>query len=401
MPAFKTLDALAVAGKVVLLRADLNVPMQGGKVSDSTRIDRLVPTLRELTGKGAKVVMLSHFGRPKGGWEEEFSLRQIKTAIESALGMPVAFAQDAIGPSAEKAIADMPFGGVLLLENVRFHKGEEKNDPAFAKALAQLGDFYVNDAFSAAHRAHASTQALAQLLPCAAGRLMQAELDALGRALDNPARPLMAVVGGAKISTKLDLLINLVEKVDILALGGGMANTFLYAQGVAVGASLCERDMAQQAQAIMAKAAARGCEIILPVDFLVAQEFKAGAEYKIVPATAIPATMMALDIGPDSAAALAVKMTSAKSLVWNGPLGAFEIPPFDKGTNSVAKAAAKLSLDKKLLSVAGGGDTVAALANAGVVEEFSYVSTAGGAFLEWLEGKVLPGVAALYQTNPG
>jgi phosphoglycerate kinase len=395
MSDFNTIDDFDVQGKTVLVRADLNVPMQDGKVSDTTRIDRLAPTLTELSKKGAKVVILSHFGRPKGGPDAKNSLRQVLDALSKAVGQPVAFAEDCVGQPAKDAIAGIAPGGMVLLENTRFHAEEEKNDPDFARQIAELGDLYVNDAFSAAHRAHASTEGVARLLPAAAGRLMQAELEALTKALEKPERPVAAVVGGAKISTKLDLLGNLVRKVDMLVLGGGMANTFLFAQGTDVGASLCERDMADQARAIMDTAKASGCEILLPKDFIVAKEFKAGAAHRDVAADAIGADEMALDVGPATIELVGLKLQGAKTVVWNGPLGAFEIQPFDAGTNAVAGLVAERTGEGRLLSVAGGGDTVAALAHAGVEEKFTYVSAAGGAFLEWLEGKDLPGVAAL------
>ena len=395
MTDFNTIDDLSVSGKTVLVRADLNVPMQDGKVSDTTRIDRLAPTLTELARKGAKVVVLSHFGRPKNGPDAKNSLRNVLDALSAAVGQSVAFGEDCVGDKAKQAIAGVQPGGIVLLENTRFHPEEEKNDPAFAKQIAELGDFYVNDAFSAAHRAHASTEGVAQYLPAAAGRLMQAELEALTKALEKPERPVAAVVGGAKISTKLDLLGNLVRKVDMLALGGGMANTFLYAKGVDVGASLCEKDMADQARAIMETAKAANCELLLPVDFTVAKEFKAGAANRAVAADAIGADEMALDVGPKTVEFLGLKLQGAKTIVWNGPLGAFEIQPFDAGTNAVAGLVAERTAEGGLLSVAGGGDTVAALAHAGVEEKFTYISAAGGAFLEWLEGKELPGVAAL------
>jgi phosphoglycerate kinase len=395
MSDFKTIDDLDVAGKRVLVRADLNVPTKDGKVTDSTRIDRLAPTLTELAGKGAKVVLMSHFGRPKGGPEAKYSLRQVVPELSRALGREVAFAEDCVGAPAEKAVADLAPGGVLLLENLRFHAGEEKNDRDFVKRLAALGDLYVNDAFSAAHRAHASTEGLAHVLPAAAGRLMEAELKALSAALERPERPVAAVVGGAKISTKLDLLGNLVKRVDLLALGGGMANTFLYAKGVNVGASLAEKDMAEQARAIMKTAEEAGCELVLPRDGIVAKRFEAGAPSEVVAVDDIPADGMVLDVGPATVEYLTLKLQGCRTVVWNGPLGAFEIAPFDAGTNAVAGTVAALTKAGRVLSVAGGGDTVAALAGAGVDGAFSYVSTAGGAFLEWLEGKDLPGVAAL------
>ncbi len=395
MTDFRAIDDLNVAGKTVLVRGDLNVPVKDGRVTDSTRIDRLAPTLTELARKGAKVVVLSHFGRPKGGADTANSLRQVLPELERAVGAKVTFGDDCVGPKAKMAIAKAAAGSIVLLENLRFHAGEEKNDKAFAKALAELGDIYINDAFSCAHRAHASTEAVARLLPSAAGRLMQAELVALARALEKPERPVAAVVGGAKISTKLDLLGNLVRRVDKLVLGGGMANTFLFAQGVSVGKSLCEADMADQARAIAATAKESGCALILPEDAVVAREFKAGAANEVVPVSALPADGMMLDIGPASIVAIIEQLKGCKTVVWNGPLGAFEIEPFDKGTNAVAQAVAALTRDGVVLSVAGGGDTVAALGHAGAVDAFSYVSTAGGAFLEWLEGKALPGVAAL------
>lgn len=396
MNPFKTLDDVSAREKTVLVRGDLNVPMSNGQVGDTTRLVRLAPTLRELADQGAKVVVLSHFGRPKGRRVAEYSLKQVVPALSDALGdRAVAFAEDCIGPAAEAAIAALNPGGVLLLENVRFHAGEETNDPDFARALAGLGDLYVNDAFSAAHRAHASTAGIAQHLPAYAGRLMQAELEALSRALEAPERPVLAVVGGAKISTKLDLLGNLIAKVDMLVLGGGMANTFLHASGVAMGASLCETEMAETAREIMAKAQAAGCAIVLPVDAVVAPELKAGVPFAAVAIDAIPADRMMLDIGPRSIAHLSEKLGQARTVVWNGPLGVFEVPPYDAGTNALARLAGKLTETGRLLSVAGGGDTVAALAHAGVTDEFTYVSAAGGAFLEWLEGKDLPGVRVL------
>lgn len=396
MPQFRTLDDLDVAGKRVLVRADLNVPMKDGRVTDTTRIDRTALTLRELAERGAKVIVLSHFGRPEGKVVPKMSLRPVVAPLSAALGnRPVAFAEDCVGPAVEKAVAALKPGDVLLLENLRFHAEEEANDPAFARRLAALGDLYVNDAFSAAHRAHASTEALARLLPAAAGRLMQAELEHLGQALEKPQRPLAALVGGAKVSTKLDLLGNLVGKVDLLIVGGGMANTFLVAQGIEIGNSLAERDMTKTAQEIMATAKARGCEILLPIDVVVAKEFKAGAPSRAVATDSVPKGELILDVGPRTVQAINPRLATCRTLVWNGPLGAFETKPFDAATVAVARAAADLTKAGKLLTVAGGGDTVAALAEAGVVDKFSYVSTAGGAFLEWLEGKTLPGVAAL------
>jgi len=394
MSGFRTLDQLEVAGKRVLVRADLNVPAKDGKVTDTTRIDRSAATIRELADKGARVVILTHFGRPKGR-EEKYSQKLLLEPLSKAVGRPVAWADDCVGPAAEAVVAGLANGQVALLENVRFHSGEEKNEAAFARRLAALGDLYVNDAFSTAHRAHASTEGLAHLLPSAAGRLMQAELEALGKALEKPERPVAAVVGGAKVSSKLDLLGNLVARVDVLVIGGGMANTFLFALGSPVGKSLCEKDMADTARAILDKARAAGCSIMLPTDAVIAREFKEGAASEVVPVAAVPDDAMILDAGPDSARAIIARLGDCKTLVWNGPLGAFEIRPFDAATNAVAQAAARLTAEGELLSVAGGGDTVAALANAGVEDEFTYVSTAGGAFLEWLEGKRLPGVAAL------
>jgi phosphoglycerate kinase len=396
MAGFPTLDDLELSGKRVLLRVDLNVPMHDGKVTDATRIERLVPTIRELSDKGAKVVLMSHFGRPKGKPDPALSLRPLVPALAAALdGGPVAFAEDCVGPQAEVAVARLRNGEILLLENLRFHAEEEKNDPAFARRLAALGDVYVNDAFSAAHRAHASTEGLAHLLPHAAGRLMQAELEALSKALDAPTRQVAALVGGAKVSTKLDLLNFILAKVEVLIIGGAMANTLLFAAGKQVGKSLCEREMADVAREILAKAKGAGCELVLPVDAVVAREFKANAATEIVAIERVPADAMILDVGPASVAAIGRRLAECRTLVWNGPLGAFETPPFDAGTVAVARRAAELTKSGKLLSVAGGGDTVAALAHAGVEAEFTYVSTAGGAFLEWLEGRELPGVAAL------
>jgi phosphoglycerate kinase len=369
--------------------------MENGRVSDATRIDRILPTIREIADKGGKVILLAHFGRPKGGPDEANSLKPIAPVLAEHLGKPVAFAEDCIGDLAKAAVAKMRDGDVLLLENTRFHKGEEKNDPAFVAALAELGDVYVNDAFSAAHRAHASTEGLAHKLPAYAGRTMQAELQALGKALDNPVRPLMAVVGGAKVSTKLELIGNLLNKVDVLAIGGAMANTFLAAGGKEIGKSLCEKDLLDTARTILKEAAAGSCRIVLPVDATVAQEFRAHAKVKVVCIDHVGTSDMILDIGPKAIDTVSRLLRDVKTLVWNGPFGAFEIEPFDKGTVEVARAAARLTKDGAMLSVAGGGDTVAALNHAGVAGDFTYVSTAGGAFLEWLEGKTLPGVAAL------
>ncbi len=392
----KTLDDIDVAGKRVFLRADLNVPMRDGAVSDATRISRLAPTITELADKGAIVIVASHFGRPKGEPVPDMSLAPLAGPLSAALGgRNVSFANDCIGAEAQKVVGAAKGGDVVLLENLRYHEGEELNDPDFAAELAKLADIYVNDAFSAAHRAHASTEALAHLLPTAAGRMMQAELDALDSALGSPERPVGAIVGGAKVSTKLDLLGNLVGKVDMLAIGGAMANTFLHALGTDVGKSLCEHELADTALEILGLADEAGCQIILPSDAVVAREFAEGAPSEVVPVSAVPDDMMILDVGPGSANGLAAKLSDLKTLVWNGPLGAFEVPPFDAGTVMVARVAADLTRAGALKTVAGGGDTVAALVAADVLDDFSYVSTAGGAFLEWLEGKDLPGVKAL------
>jgi phosphoglycerate kinase len=395
MPAFKTLAQAAVAGKRVLLRADLNVPTKDGQVTDATRIERLLPTVRDLTARGARVVVLSHFDRPKGKRVPSMSLAPLAPVLGKLLGQTVTFADDCIGPAAAKVVDGLKDGDVALLENLRYHAGEEANDAGFIKELAALGDIYVNDAFSAAHRAHASTEGLAHVLPAYAGLQMQAELEALTAALEHPKKPVMAIVGGAKISTKLDVLNHLTGKVDVLVIGGGMANTFLNAQGVDVGKSLCERDLADTARNILANAKAKGCEILLPTDAVIADAFKAGTSSAVCDITAVPADKMILDVGPASIKALEAKLATCKTLLWNGPLGAFEIQPFDKATVTVARAAAALTGEGKLISVAGGGDTVAALNAAGVTEKFTYVSTAGGAFLEWMEGKDLPGVKAL------
>ncbi|MGL4312272.1 MAG: phosphoglycerate kinase [Paracoccaceae bacterium] len=392
---WKTLDDMALNGKVVLVRVDINVPVENGVVTDATRIEKIVPTVKDILAKGGKPVLLAHFDRPKGKVVPEMSLKQLVPTLEKALGQKVIFAEDCIGGPAKAAVGAMQPGDVVLLENTRFHAGEEKNDPVLAAGMAALGNVYVNDAFSAAHRAHASTEGLAHLLPAAAGRLMAAELKALDTALGKPERPVVAVVGGAKVSTKLDLLGNLVSKVDHLVIGGGMANTFLVAQGVEVGKSLAEREMADTAREILAKAKTAGCTIHLPVDVVVAREFKAGADSETVAATACPADAMILDAGPKTVEAVKTVFAACRTLIWNGPLGAFEIAPFDAATNAAAKAAADLTRAGKLVSVAGGGDTVAALNKAGAADDFSYISTAGGAFLEWMEGKVLPGVAAL------
>ena len=396
MAAFRTLDDIGdVSGKRVLVRVDLNVPMADGRVTDATRIERVAATILELSGKGAKVILLAHFGRPKDGPSPEFTLEPVAKATSVILGKPVSFAADCIGEKAAAAVSTMKDGDILLLENTRFHKGEEKNDPAFTEKLAANGDLFVNDAFSAAHRAHSSTEGLARLLPAFAGRTMQAELDALEKGLGNPVRPVVAIVGGAKISSKLDLLMNLVKKVDALVIGGGMANTFLAARGVDVGKSLCEHDLAETARQIMLEAAGAGCAIVLPSDGVIAREFKAGAASEIVAIDKVPADAMILDVGPATVATIGEWIDRAATLVWNGPLGAFEIEPFDKATVAAAKHAASRTKAGKLVSVAGGGDTVAALNHAGVADDFTYVSTAGGAFLEWMEGKELPGVEVL------
>jgi len=396
MAGFRTLDDIgAITGKRVLVRVDLNVPVTDGKVSDTTRIERIIPTLDELSKKGAKVILLAHFGRPKGEPSPEFSLDPIAHAVSAMIGKPVAFAADCIGEEAAEAVARMKDGDILLLENTRFHKGEEKNDPTFAEALAKNGDIFVNDAFSAAHRAHASTEGLAHILPAFAGRTMQAELDALEKGLGNPVKPVVAIVGGAKVSTKIDLLMNLVRKVDALVIGGGVADTFLAARGTDVGKSLCEHDLAATAKQIMIEAATAGCAVILPSDGVVAREFKAGAKNETVAIEACPTDAMILDAGAKSVDKIKEWIDRAATLVWNGPLGAFEIEPFDRATVAVAKHAAARTREGKLVSVAGGGDTVAALNHARVADDFTYVSTAGGAFLEWMEGKPLPGVDVL------
>jgi phosphoglycerate kinase len=395
MPQFRTLDELDVAGKRVLLRADLNVPVKDGLVTDATRIERLAPTIAALIEKGAKIIVMSHFGRPKGP-DPTQSLRPLVEPLSRAIGgRPVHFAADCVGPAAERVVNALKPGDVALLENLRFHKGEEANDPAFACQLATLGDVYVDDAFSAAHRAHASIEALAHLLPAAAGRNMQAELEALGAAFENPLHPVMALVGGAKVSTKLDLLGFIVRKVDLLAIGGAMANTFLFAQGRPIGRSLCEPDLADHARAILSSAKEAGCDILLPEDAVTADKLEAGIMTRTVGVQAVPTNAMILDIGPQSVERLCRALENSRTLVWNGPVGAFETPPFDRATLAIAKKIAELTRASKLMSVAGGGDTVAALAAAGVTDDLSYVSTAGGAFLEWLEGRELPGVAAL------
>ncbi|WP_373237143.1 phosphoglycerate kinase [Cohaesibacter celericrescens] len=392
---FKTLDDVELQGKRVLVRVDLNVPMKDGKVTDATRITRIVPTLSEISEKGGKVIILAHFGRPKGEKNPEMSLIQVVPALSEALKRPVGFAEDCIGPIAKAAIDNMAAGDILVLENTRFYKGEEKNDPEFAAQLGENGDLLVADAFSVSHRAHVSTEGLAHHMPAVAGRTMQQELEALNSALGTPNRPVLAVVGGAKVSTKIDLLENLVTKVDGLVIGGGMANTFLAAQGKDVGKSLCEHDLAETAKRILVAAEKANCEIILPTDALVAKEFAANEPYEVLDVDHIPADGMMLDIGPKSVEAVSAWIKKANTVVWNGPLGAFEIAPFDTATVAAAKEAASETKAGRLTSVAGGGDTVAALNHAGVYDDFSYISTAGGAFLEWMEGKALPGVEVL------
>jgi phosphoglycerate kinase len=401
VPDFQTLDDFALRGKTVLVRADLNVPVRRDQVSDASRLERLLPTLKELREKGAKTVLLSHFGRPTPGrFEAQYSLKPVAEALGHLLNQPVAFAEDCIGPKAESAVKALAPGGLLVLENTRFHAGEEKNDPAFSQALAALGDIYINDAFSVSHRAHASTEGIVHLLPSGAGRAMQEELNALAQALDKPERPLAAIVGGSKISTKLALLENLIAKVDVLVLGGGMANTFLAARGVAIGKSISEPDMFDEARRISVKAEQRGCHIMLPKDAVTAAALKENVPTKTAPIGAVPADEMILDLGPDSVKEIKDGLSMCKTVVWNGPLGAFETPPFDRATNEVAIFVADLTKRGMILSVAGGGDTMAALAQAGVTNGVSYVSAAGGAFLEWLEGRELPGVAALKQAVP-
>jgi len=392
---FRTLDDLEVKGKRVLVRADLNVPMKDGVITDTLRIDRQAPTIRELADKGARVIVCSHFDRPKGKVVPSMSLKPLVHGLENALDKPVAFAADCIGDVAKAAVAKLKDGEILLLENTRFHAGEEKNDPAMARALAELADLYVNDAFSCAHRAHASTEGVAHLLPSAAGRAMQAELTHLHKALADPKRPVMAVVGGAKVSTKIALIENLLTKVDILVIGGAMANTFLAAEGIAVGKSLCEQDQIDTANRIVARANDTGTVLLLPTDAVVAKEFKANAPHRTTGVHDVHSGEMILDVGPQSIAEFERRLLTAETLVWNGPFGAFETQPFDAGTNKAAQAVAARTKAGGLLSVAGGGDTVAALNHAGVADDFTYVSTAGGAFLEWLEGRTLPGVEAL------
>ena len=393
--AFRTLDDANAAGKTVLVRVDFNLPMQDGRVSDDTRLRAALPTIAKLRDQRAKVVLLAHFDRPKGERVPSMSLKPVVEPLEKLLGAQVVFADDCVGEVAKQAIDATPPGGVVLLENLRFHKGEEKNDPAFSRQLAALGDLYVDDAFSAAHRAHASTEGITHFLPAYAGESMRRELDALDAALGNPKRPVLGIVGGSKVSSKLDLLQNLVGKLDALAIGGGMANTFLFAQGHNVGASLCEKDLADTARAIMAEAKAKGCELLLPVDVVTATEVKPGAQSHVRTLDAVTADDRILDAGPKSVERLIAAMDRSATLIWNGPLGVFEVPPFDAATVEAARHAAKLAKAGRLIAVAGGGDTVAALNHAGVAQDFTFVSTAGGAFLEWMEGKALPGVEAL------
>jgi phosphoglycerate kinase len=391
---FRTLDQADVRGKRVLVRVDLNVPVENGKITDRTRVERVAPTIREIADKGGKVILLSHFGRPKRA-DPTQSLKLVVPALADVLDRPVAFVEDCVGERAAAAVNAMKPGDILCLENTRFHPGEERNDPAFVAQLAELGDVFVNDAFSAAHRAHASVEGIARRLPSYAGRSMQDELEALTNVLHTPMRPLAAIVGGAKISTKLDLLGNLLANVDILIIGGGMANTFLAARGHSVGKSLCEHDLLPTARDILDKAAAKGREIVLPVDAVVAKTFAANAPSRVIAVDAVAEDEMILDIGPRSIEHVCSVLARVKTLVWNGPFGAFELEPFDIGTVEIAEAAAELTAAGKIVTVAGGGDTVAALNAAGVADRFTYVSTAGGAFLEWLEGKTLPGVEVL------
>jgi phosphoglycerate kinase len=392
---FRTLDQADLAGKTALVRVDFNVPMQDGEVSDDTRLKAALPTIAKLRDAGAKVVLLAHFDRPKGERVPSMSLKPIVEPLSKLLGAPVRFGEDCVGDSAKAAIADAPKGGVVLLENLRFHRGEEKNDAFFAQQLAELGDIFINDAFSAAHRAHASTEGLAHLLPAYAGESMRRELEALDAALGNPQRPVIGIVGGAKVSTKLELLENLVGKLDYLAIGGGMANTFLFAQGHEIGQSLCEKDMAATAKAILKKAEKQGCKIILPVDVAVAESLAPVIHQRVIDLGDMGPEDRIFDVGPDTVAAIVDAMANSKTLIWNGPLGVFEVPPFDAGTVKAAKEAAVLAKAGRITAVAGGGDTVAALHHAEVANDFTFVSTAGGAFLEWMEGKPLPGVEAL------
>ncbi|MFO7297301.1 MAG: phosphoglycerate kinase [Pseudomonadota bacterium] len=391
----KTTAGLDVHGKRVLVRADLNVPVQDGQVTDATRLERLIPGIRDLSSRGARVVIISHFGRPKGNWAPEFSLKPVADKLSDLMGTPISFVEDCVGPTAQQAVNSLSPGQIVVLENLRFHKGEEKNDPEFAKELAALGDLYVNDAFSSSHRAHASTEGVTHYLPSYAGPLMMEEIEALRSALERPDPPTAAIVGGAKISTKIPVLMNLVQKVDKLIIGGAMANTFYLAQGVEIGRSLAEPDHVDTAHEVMKAAKARSCEVVLPSDAVVATELKAGIPTKTVAILEVPQDCMILDVGPKTVEHFTDVLTRCRTLLWNGPLGAFEVPPFGEGTFALAREAARLTKARKLVSIAGGGDTVAALNQAGVADQFSYVSTAGGAFLEWLEGRELPGVAAL------
>jgi phosphoglycerate kinase len=395
---FRTLDDFDPRGKRILVRTDLNVPTKDGEITDTTRIDRSAITIRELSKRGGRVIIITHFGRPKGV-EEKYSQKLLLKPLIKAVNHQITWADNVIGSKTIMEVNKLKDGDIILLENVRFHLEEEKNDPIFARQLADLGQIYVNDAFSTSHRAHASTEAIARLLPAYAGRLMQSELVALSKALDHPEKPVVAIVGGAKISTKLDLLGNLVNRVDFLIIGGGMANTFLFAQGKAVGKSLCERDMSSIALSIIEKSKIANCRIILPIDVVISSQLAEHSEYTVVSVDRVPDDMLILDAGPESVKIMIDCLRKCKTLVWNGPLGAFEIKPFDVTTNSLAQIAAELTKKVNLLTVAGGGDTVSALINAGVINDFSYISTAGGAFLEWLEGKTLPGVLALELTN--
>jgi phosphoglycerate kinase len=392
---WKTLDQMELAGKKVLTRVDLNVPITGKKISDNTRIKKIIPTLSHIIKNGGLPILVAHFGRPNGKRDPNFSFAKISANIEELIDAPLIFAADCVGTTAELAVTSQKPGGVVLLENTRFHEGEVKNSTTFAKSLARLADIYCNDAFSCAHRAHASTEAVAHLLPNCAGKLMEQELRALENALKKPQRPLAAIVGGSKVSTKLDLLNNLIHKVDTLIVGGGMANTFLLAQGFFIGASLAEHEMKDSALVILNSAEKAGCRILLPTDAVVAKEFNANADYCVVPINECPKDYMILDVGPQTVEQIKETLLNSKTVIWNGPPGAFEVKPFDRATNDLANFVSKLSNDKKLVSIAGGGDTLAALNNAEASNGFSYLSTAGGAFLEWMEGKILPGIAAL------
>ncbi|MCK5284781.1 MAG: phosphoglycerate kinase [Alphaproteobacteria bacterium] len=395
MKSFKSIKDITFQNKTVILRVDLNVPAQRGRVTDTTRIDRIKPTIDYLRNAGAKILILSHFGRPEGEQNPEMSMAFLLPVLKECWGVDISFSPDCIGERAKEIATTLKAGDIALLENVRFYKEEKANDPTFAATLASLGDIYVNDAFSTSHRAHASTEGIAHLMPSVAGLLMEEELKALDKALGNPEKPVAAIAGGSKISTKLSVLNNLIEKADFLILGGGMANTFLYANGADVGSSLCEKGMAEKAREIMAYAKNNNCEIILPIDLVSVTELKENAEFKILPSSKIPEGRMAIDTGPESIKYTLEKIKTCKTILWNGPMGVFEIKPFDNGTNALAKGVAKLTNHGDIVSIAGGGDTIAALENAGVAEQFSYISTAGGAFLEWLKGKTLPGVAAL------